>query len=493
MRIRRFTQAGLRHLALATALFGASVAGTFAAVPTFAAAPVSVPPLPTSVVRPANPGKGVPFDGNILIVTSGARIDLAKYGYVEEEYFVSGRANVYQYAADGSVEVKTPDMPYTTRILVRKPRDPKRFSGTIQVDVAHPAAGGSTFGWSAEYIIRNGHGFVTITTRRTGQGTSAIESIKAFDPARYAPLNFTEDGLTWDIIGQVGRLLKTQTPNNPFNGYNVQRLYAQGWSGSGALLLFYIGDGFHQRARMPGGGPIFSGYLVGEPSGYPRINSTSAPAAENDPRQRVRPRDVPAITLHTWPQPQNRRRPDGDTRGDRYRVYEVPGSAHGQLRLPTVFTQRADAFAMDGPFKCKNPISHFPFHHYYQSTLARIDAWSRRGIAPPPSQRIVLTADGKAQLDKFGTPEGGVRSTYTDVPIASYSGQNESAAAGASMCQGVGSELPLSKAQLSTLYPSRGDYVSNVVRRANELERQGWLLPYNAEDIRQEAQRFKGF
>ena len=29
-------------------------------------------------------------------------IDLAKIGYVEEEFFVSGRANVYDWAADGS-------------------------------------------------------------------------------------------------------------------------------------------------------------------------------------------------------------------------------------------------------------------------------------------------------------------------------------------------------------------------------------------------------
>src|SRR6476646_9292533 len=34
--------------------------------------------------------------------------DLSKVGYVEEEYIVSGVANVYDWAADGAINVKTP-------------------------------------------------------------------------------------------------------------------------------------------------------------------------------------------------------------------------------------------------------------------------------------------------------------------------------------------------------------------------------------------------
>src|SRR5438067_769580 len=55
--------------------------------------------------------------------------DLSKVGYVEEEYIVTGRANVYDWAADGTLSVKTPNAPYGTRILVRKPTG--RFSGNV--------------------------------------------------------------------------------------------------------------------------------------------------------------------------------------------------------------------------------------------------------------------------------------------------------------------------------------------------------------------------
>src|SRR6476661_7263181 len=54
--------------------------------------------------------------------------DLKKRGYVEEEFIVTGTANVYDWAADGALTVKTPDVPYGTRILVRRPVDPGRFS-----------------------------------------------------------------------------------------------------------------------------------------------------------------------------------------------------------------------------------------------------------------------------------------------------------------------------------------------------------------------------
>ena len=38
-------------------------------------------------------------------------LDLQKAGYVEEEFIVSGTANVYDWAADGSLTVKTPNAP----------------------------------------------------------------------------------------------------------------------------------------------------------------------------------------------------------------------------------------------------------------------------------------------------------------------------------------------------------------------------------------------
>src|SRR4051812_9644446 len=64
--------------------------------------------------------------------------DLAKAGYTEEEFIVSGNANVYDWAADGALNVKTPNAPYGTRILVRRPSNAARFSGTVVVELLFP-------------------------------------------------------------------------------------------------------------------------------------------------------------------------------------------------------------------------------------------------------------------------------------------------------------------------------------------------------------------
>src|SRR5215831_9937975 len=66
-------------------------------------------------------------------------IDLSKVGYVEEEYFVSGTANVYDWGADGKPMVKGPNVPYTTRIRVRRPKDPAKFSGSVMVELPNTA------------------------------------------------------------------------------------------------------------------------------------------------------------------------------------------------------------------------------------------------------------------------------------------------------------------------------------------------------------------
>src|SRR6185436_14049350 len=94
-----------------------------------------------------------PFMAANRIQTS---IDVAKLGYVEEEFLVSGTANVYNWAVDGSVNVKTPNAPYTTRILVRRPADPARFSGNVIVELPNMARRfdwSMTWGLSHDYFL----------------------------------------------------------------------------------------------------------------------------------------------------------------------------------------------------------------------------------------------------------------------------------------------------------------------------------------------------
>lgn len=64
---------------------------------------------------------------------------LETLGYVEEEFFQTGTANVYR-EGEGAPVVEIADAPYTTRLLVRRPRDPEKFSGNVVVEILNASA-----------------------------------------------------------------------------------------------------------------------------------------------------------------------------------------------------------------------------------------------------------------------------------------------------------------------------------------------------------------
>ncbi len=76
------------------------------------------------------------------------RVDFAGNGYVEEECFISGAANLYRYDDKWNRVLKQPDIPYTTRMILRRPTDHSKFSGNIQFECSHRLFGG-TLAWSA--------------------------------------------------------------------------------------------------------------------------------------------------------------------------------------------------------------------------------------------------------------------------------------------------------------------------------------------------------
>src|SRR5687768_11545313 len=101
---------GLVLILIAQAAFGIAPQST--------APPVTKPtPLPT-VGAPVN-GPGPMFPG-LREVPKGT--EPADLGYETKEYFVSGTAN---------------EKPYATRILVRQPKDAKKFSGNVVAEVMH--------------------------------------------------------------------------------------------------------------------------------------------------------------------------------------------------------------------------------------------------------------------------------------------------------------------------------------------------------------------
>ena len=168
--------------------------------------------------------------------------------YVVKEYFVSGTAS---------------GKPYTTRILVRQPEDPNRFSGIVVAEPMHASGNSWMFFFTRTYVMRHGHISVEIAPQKAGTEATIVAS----NPQRYAPINIPDMGQANEIMAQVGALLKGNGPTSPLAGMRVRRLIMMGTSQSAGTLRGYLPA--HAAWRMPDGKPIFDGFLATSTAGMP--------------------------------------------------------------------------------------------------------------------------------------------------------------------------------------------------------------------------------
>jgi hypothetical protein len=463
----------------------------------------------------------IPVSSSSVIWGHAWNIDLAKAGYAENEYFVSGKANVYQYNEDRKVEVRTPNVPYTTRILVRTPKDPKKFSGNVIVEIINMSRGWDLdvmWQMQHEYILRNGDAYVGVTSK-----PNAVKALKQFDPVRYASLSWpnplplsdpqncseinsmipkdssreTENGLFWDIFSQVGALLRSNVANRPLSNLAVKYLYAIGYSQSGSFLRTYI-DAIDPVA-IKDNKPIYDGYLVGATAGPMAINQCAPTFSESDPRFITRSRKSPVIVVMTntdsmWGY--SSRRPDNDAPSDRFRLYEIAGASHGYQYPgsfePSVEDIKRAGFSNHFAYNCTAPRigNDFPSHYIYDTVLQDLDIWVRKGIAPPHGELIQVVNGGTPQaapkLDSYGNAVGGIRTPYVDVPTATYHPEGIGDTENPEAC-GM-SKVPFDHETLLKLYPTHQDYVMKVDSDTDRLVKEGWLLKEDASKIKTEAE-----
>jgi hypothetical protein len=447
--------------------------------------------------------------------------DFEAYGYVEEEFFVSGKANVYELAGDKdlSVRVRTPQAPYTTRIVVRRPAAPEAFSGNVIVELLNPTTFvdlAVTWMESHTHFLRNGDIYVGITVKPI-----TIKALKRFDPGRYAPLTManplppdqtcpnatsplpdttpeTENGLAWDIISQVGALLKSKTPQNPLIGFGVEKLYVSGVSQTGDYLITYH-NVFHPVTTLEGGKSIYDGYLIIYPvyifgkGGTTPLHQCADAIPADDPRARIQPGNVPVICIQTqtdFKAGLKVRREDSDAPGDRYRLYEIPGSAHVALYASSFLAAEEDMTAAGIPLMvrdCKEPImSNFPAHYFLNGAFANLDRWVREGTPPPRADRIGVDENGETLLDEFGNALGGVRSPYLDVPTAAYYPSSTSDTPGF-MAFLMGYMVPFDEQRLADLYGTKDNYMEKVIRATHSLVKERWITKMDGDQIKAEA------
>lgn len=433
------------------------------------------------------------------VATNLGPVDLAKYGYVEEEFFISGSANVYDWLADGSLSVKGANNPYTTRIVVRRPSDPARFRGTVVVELPNIARRfdwAMIWGFSQDYFLERGIAWVQVGM------PASVASMKKVNPARYGTLSFenttkvcpgeVEDGLRYDMISQVAAALKSKDAGMPLAALNVQRVFL---TTQDTGLITYI-NAFHEKAaRLAGGAPAYDGYLIKVLNAPGLINSCARPLAQNDPRRMLKAVDVPTITVIAQGEVEGMawsRKPDSDEPVGRHRRYEVAMASHidkwAYTSMPSFAEQTAAGNAQgtpDWPFtaRCEpeivlqdEPLLRYSFNMGFE----QLDRWVRGNYIPPKASRMELDAKGKLVLDEFGIGKGGIRSPYSDVPTAKYL----TASGGPGNCREFGSTHPLTYKQLDQRYGSAAKYAEKVEASIKDMLKSGWILDTDAERMR---------
>lgn len=438
--------------------------------------------------------------------------NMAEFGYVEEEFFISGNANVYNWPERGKLEIRTPDVPYTTRLLIRRPVNAARFSGNVIVEMLNPSnLFDLNIAWAISHkqILRNGDAWVGITAKPI-----AVETLKQFDAQRYAPLSWAnplaasdplncevsrdttqanENGLIWDIHTQVGSWLRSADSANPFR-YNssesiADKLYAWGYSQTGSFLYTYI-NAIHPEVIKARGTSLFDGYLVAVSSGPSSINQCAPRIARDDPRRPIENAGVPVI--HIMSQSDYlfgiaSRQADSDSPSNQFRRYEIAGSGHASPDELYWGAKPADLLKAGRavpPLACnEGPRSRFPNRLAFNTALVWLDQWARNDIAPPRAD-LIQVVDGQPVLDEHGNVIGGLRSPYVDVATSTWNGNST----GESFCRIAGHEIPFSPEKLKELYPTHSAYVNAVMNSVRELVSLGFLLDQDGAEIIREAQ-----
>lgn len=446
----------------------------------------------------------------------GVRENLQRKGYVEEEYIIDGTANVYDWPAPGPAVVRTADAPYTTRILVRKPIKGADFSGNVVVEPLNPSnLFDLNIGWAMmnRQMVENGDVWVGVTIKPV-----SIVALQKFDPERYAslamanplslddPLNCavsgsndraSENGLAWDIISQVGQLVRSHDASNPIRygaKHRTDQVLGFGYSQTGGYLYDYI-NGVEPLAESAPGKPIYDGYIVavagGAFVGNVPINQCATVPPVTDPRYQFSNVGVPI--MHVMSQSDYLvgiagRRLDSDAPSDRFRHYEMAGAGHATPDELNYAAQPEDIIKAGQPvppMSCnEGPRSRFPSHIFFDAILRNLDDWVRKDIPPPHGSPIVVV-NGEPVTDEFGNVLGGLRSPYLDVPTSTWEGNST----GASFCRIAGHEIPFSSEQLAELYPSHRDYVRQVRNVTQELVSQRFITPADGELLIREARR----
>lgn len=433
---------------------------------------------------------------------SDVEYDLAEVGYLQDEYFIAGTATSYINTAplgeDGQWDIAPADAAaYRSRIVVHRPVDPEDFNGTVVVEWFNVSGGlDAAPDWLQTHteLVRSGYVWVGVTAQKVGiDGGGAFDiPLKTIDPERYGSMVHPGDSFAYDIFSQAAQAVRRPVGFDLLDGLEVERMVAMGQSQSAFYLVTYV-NAVHPTVDL------FDGFLI-HSRGNGAAPLSQAPQAETLMPERVFIRedlDEPVITLQTetdifYLDSIAARQPDG-----RYtRFWEVAGSAHADMytTLKSPQDRGNDPRVADvieepevrPPFiTCDLPANDGPGHWVTKAAVHALDRWIRDGEPAPSAELLAVNGDATDfVLDAHGNVQGGIRTPYVDVPVATFGGIGVGPGA---FCDLFGTTFLFDQSKLDSLYPTNGVYVTAINRSADAAVEAGFLLEADADLIKARA------
>jgi Alpha/beta hydrolase domain len=442
-----------------------------------------------------------------------SEIDIAALGYEETEFLVDGRAESFQLqgerGADGRWDVsRAAGADFQTRILVRRPSDRERFSGTVVVEWNNVSAGiDASPDWLVlhRHLVAQGHAWVGVSAQKAGiDGGGIAEGIhlKLLAPDRYDTLAHPGDAWSFDIFSQVAKALRRAAGENPLGGLEAEHVLAMGESQSAACLVTYINaidplarvfDGFFVHGRTGTGVAIDGSFLPVARS--PAISEAAAAISGGGERIRDDVR-VPVLVFQSETDVVFLGGGRADQRdSDHVRVWELAGAAHADTYMASAGrrddgTLSAARLAELMRPTCnlmiattRTPINAGPQQHYVgQAALSSLTRWVRAGTPPPQAPRLALDASGTGlSLDAHGNAAGGIRTPWVEVPTAVLSGLGQTGELFAVL---FGRTDPFDDATLSALYPGgKTEYLQQFETSLDKAIAEGFILSQDRAEI----------
>ena len=420
-------------------------------------------------------------------------------GLVEQEFRLSGTAARYRFGHPaGAAVLVDAGHPYATRLLVRRPEDPARFSGTVVVEWLNVSAGQDldfVYAATRELIVRAGHAWVGVSAQRVG-----VERLVTWNPQRYAGLSVSAplhdpdggapldpavvftgaaggDVLCWDIFSHVAMQLRHGPSVLGLSA--VRDLVAAGESQSAFRLSRYF------NSIQPALG-LYGGFLLYDRGG---------PQALRD--------DIPAKLIGVGSEffAEYAGAPPPDSGNQRW--WELAGASHvslaemdgyidPQVRRDGIQQVQGQAASLtevmaQGADPATQPLwSRVPNADLMKAALHALTRWIAQGVAPPSAPRLLLDGRGApARLlrDADGRVFGGVRHPAYEVPSSKNVGVNEGPP------RMAGHHRDFLPAELVSRYGSPARYVGLVAAAVQAHLAQGFLLPEEADRVMAEARQ----